>query len=151
MKDDSAPSLLDPGVLSALLRHLERTDVEEFEVMCGDARLFLRRDPGRLSAAVATVDRSDTSAAQVAQPGVPVPAPLTGVFYRRPGPEEAPFVQVGDVIEPGTIVGLIETMKMYNDVTSDIAGEIVSLVAGDGDLVTAGQPLLYVQAAEGVA
>jgi acetyl-CoA carboxylase biotin carboxyl carrier protein len=69
---------------------------------------------------------------------------VTGVFYLRPSPEEQNFVSVGDVIVVGQVVGLIETMKLFNEVTAEAAGQITSIQAHDGELVEAGQPLLYV-------
>jgi acetyl-CoA carboxylase biotin carboxyl carrier protein len=74
-----------------------------------------------------------------------VEAPLTGIFYIRPAPDEEPYVQPGSHVEPDDVVGLVETMKMYNEVTADVAGTVREIVVENGSLVEAGQPLLYVE------
>jgi len=69
-------------------------------------------------------------------------APLLGVF-------DAPaYVEVGDWIEPGQTVGLIEAMKVFNEINSEIEGRVVAITAGAGELVQAGQVLMMVELAE---
>lgn len=137
--EDQHPSLLDPTVLRRLFRQLESTDIDELEIVAGDARLFLRREPGKSSPIQAPPP------AESAPVGIPVPAPLTGVFYARSSPEQPPFVEPGAMVEPGQVVALIETMKLFNEVTVEVAGEVQSVVAHDGDLVETGQTLLYIR------
>jgi acetyl-CoA carboxylase biotin carboxyl carrier protein len=57
-------------------------------------------------------------------------------------------VAIGDPVEPGQVVALIETMKLFNEVTVDIAGEVISLPVAEGELVEAGQPLLFMRPRE---
>lgn len=78
---------------------------------------------------------------------VAVESPMVGVFYRSPSPEDPPFVNVGDVIHIGQTVGLIEAMKVYSDLPSEVAGRIVEIVAENGKLVKQGQPLYFVEPA----
>ncbi len=136
-------SLFDPETVRDLLRRLRSTDVDELEIVRGSSRLYLRREPGLDLEA-----RPDHVTAVRPHPGVPVVAPLTGVFYARPNPDEAPFVVVGDRVEPGQVVALIETMKLFNEVTVDVTGEVLSVAVADGSLVEVGQALLYVKVAE---
>jgi acetyl-CoA carboxylase biotin carboxyl carrier protein len=70
---------------------------------------------------------------------------LAGAYYSRPSPEQAAFVAVGDTVVAGQVVGLIETMKLFNEVTADVGGDVVEIAVSDGDLVAAGQPLLYIR------
>lgn len=136
--EDRRRSLLDPEVLRRLFRQLETTDIDELEVNVGDARLFLRREPGKRTLV-------QVPPAESAPAGIPVPAPLTGVFYARSSPDQAPFVEPGALVEAGQVVALIETMKLFNEVTVDVTGEVLSIAVRDGDLVETGQPLMYVQ------
>jgi len=142
-------SLLDANTLRRLFRDLEATDVDELEVVSGKSRLYVRREPGSRrhnterrpgTWSVPGLDRYNPAVL-----GVPVIAPLTGVFYSRARPDERPYVVVGDVVEIGQVVGLIETMKIYNEVTVDVAGEVLSVHGTDGELVESGQPLLYIR------
>jgi acetyl-CoA carboxylase biotin carboxyl carrier protein len=72
-------------------------------------------------------------------------SPMVGIFYEAPGPGESPFIQVGDVIQIGSIIGLIEAMKVYSEVPSEVAGRVVEIPAKNGVLVQQGEPLLYVE------
>jgi biotin carboxyl carrier protein len=137
MADES--SLLDPEMLRQLFRQLEQTDVDELEVSSGSTRIYIKREPGVRGAV------HEVRALEEARPaGVPVIAPLTGVFYSRPTPDQDSFVGVGDIVAPGQVVCVIETMKIYNPVTVEIAGEVIDVVVRDGALVEAGQPVMYV-------
>ncbi|RKN40590.1 acetyl-CoA carboxylase biotin carboxyl carrier protein [Micromonospora endolithica] len=82
-----------------------------------------------------------------APPAAPVHAlavrsPVVGTFYRAAEPGAAPFVAVGDVVRPGQVVGIVEAMKLMNEVTADRAGRVVEVLAGDGQPVEYDQPLL---------
>lgn len=134
--------LLDPATVRELLRHLEQTDVDELEVVSGEARLYVRREPGRRVLAAVPVEEALTAAPG---PGIPIPAPLTGVFYARPSPDQPAYVSPGDVIQPGQVIALIETMKLFNEVVAEIAGEVLSVTVEEGDLIEAGRPILYIR------
>lgn len=135
-------SLLDPDTIRQLLRRLEATDVEELEVVMGSSRLYLRRDPGKRS--VLQMDAESESPGR-GPAGVPVLAPLTGVYYSRPTPDQPVFAEPGMTVEAGQVVALIETMKLFNEVITEVSGEIVDILAHDGDLVEAGKPIMYVR------
>jgi len=79
------------------------------------------------------------------QVGTPIPCPMTGIYYTAPSPNDPPFVKPGDVIAPGQIIGLIEAMKVFNDVTSSIGGQVTKVAAESGQLVQQGEALIYVK------
>jgi acetyl-CoA carboxylase biotin carboxyl carrier protein len=66
---------------------------------------------------------------------VSIRPPLPGVFYHTPQPGAPPFVKVGDIVSPDTIIGIIETMKVMNGIPAGISGEIVEITSGHGDMV----------------
>ena len=74
-----------------------------------------------------------------------VNAPLTGIFYRSSSPQTEPFVQVGSKVEPGDVIGLIEAMKLFNEIRSTQSGRVRRIFAENGQLVRAHQPLLEVE------
>jgi len=76
-----------------------------------------------------------------------VNAPLTGIFYRSSSPQTEPFVQVGASVEPGDVIGLIEAMKLFNEIRSTASGRVRRIFAENGQLVRAHQPLLEVEPA----
>jgi acetyl-CoA carboxylase biotin carboxyl carrier protein len=76
-----------------------------------------------------------------------VKAPLTGIYYTAPSPGATPYVAVGDSIVVGQVIGLIEAMKLFNEIKSDVAGTVTRILAESGDLVKAKQPLIEIQPA----
>lgn len=72
-------------------------------------------------------------------------APLVGIFYRAPSPDAAPYIEVGDRVETGQVVCILEAMKMMNEITSDYAGIVTRIVPQSGQLVTAGEDLLWIE------
>ncbi|MDP8903883.1 MAG: acetyl-CoA carboxylase, partial [Chloroflexota bacterium] len=73
-------------------------------------------------------------------------APLTGLFYSAPSPGAEPYVRVGSEVHVGQVIGLIEAMKLFNEIKSDVAGRVVRVCVEDGGLVKAKQPLLELEA-----
>jgi acetyl-CoA carboxylase biotin carboxyl carrier protein len=141
---EESPSLLDPETLRSLLHQLESTDIDELEVVQGDSRVFLRREPGHRG----TYVRDEPAEAPLTDPAFAITAPLTGVFWGRPSPEQSAFVSEGEFVEPGQVVALIETMKLFNEVTADVFGKVTRIAVADGDLVELGEELLYVEPTE---
>jgi len=141
---ETCGSILDPNTLRHLFRQLEATDVDELEVQVGPSRLYLRREPGRRT----RVEPGEQPLEAQATDELVIAAPLTGMFYARPSPDQPAFVEPGGHVELGQVVALIETMKLFNEVTAEVAGEVLSVNAADGDLVEAGQPLMYVRMRE---
>jgi len=74
-------------------------------------------------------------------------APLTGTFYRAAGPEAPPFVEVGQTIVAGDTIGILEAMKVFNEVPAEVGGVVLEIPAENGALVQEGDPLLVVEIA----
>ena len=72
-------------------------------------------------------------------------SPMVGVFYRSPMPDAPEFVAVGDAVAAGDIVGLVEAMKIFNEVATEVGGEVVELCAGNEEFVKLGQPLVRIR------
>ncbi len=73
---------------------------------------------------------------------------MVGTFYRSPSPEAAPFVEVGDVIRKDTVVCIVEAMKVMNEIKSDCEGEVLAVLAQNGEAVEFDQPLFLVKPPE---
>lgn len=74
-----------------------------------------------------------------------ISAPAYGIFHQRPAPDSPPFVTVGDKVEKGQQVGLMESMKVFSAIEADASGTVITLLASDGEEVDAGAPLLRLQ------
>ena len=70
-----------------------------------------------------------------------ITSPLPGIFYRKPGPDKDPFVEVGDTVEVGQTIGLVEIMKQFTEVRSEFAGVLTSFDVDDHGMVTPGQAI----------
>jgi len=85
-------------------------------------------------------------AASVKEPaGSPIPSPMVGTFYRAASPEAEPFVSVGTRITPEKVLCIIEAMKVMNEIKAEVSGEIVEILAENGEPVEFGQPLFLVK------
>jgi biotin carboxyl carrier protein len=124
-----------------VVEDLSTSDVAEFELAQKEFRLRLRRNAGARPAAAAIRE----SAAPV---GLPIVAPFTGIFYRASSPTADPYVREGDWVDAGATVGLIETMKIFNEVKAEQPGRIERVLVAAGQLVHAGDPLVLLAPGE---
>ncbi len=100
-------------------------------------------DPAPLAANLAADD--PPAAVPSAEELHVIAAPLVGTFFHSPSPETEPFVQVGDRVRPGQVVCIIEAMKIMNEITADIEGEIVEILVASASPVEFDQPLLKIR------
>ncbi|MGE4358043.1 MAG: acetyl-CoA carboxylase biotin carboxyl carrier protein [Candidatus Omnitrophota bacterium] len=76
---------------------------------------------------------------------IQVKSPMIGTFYRSPHPDAPPFVEVGDIVEPGKVLCIIEAMKLMNEIKAEIKGKIIEVLINNGDPVEFGQPLFLIE------
>jgi acetyl-CoA carboxylase biotin carboxyl carrier protein len=76
---------------------------------------------------------------------VQINSPIVGTFYRSSSPERAAFAKVGDMVDKGTVVCIIEAMKLFNEIESEVKGKIVKVLVEDASPVEYGQPLFLVE------
>ncbi|HZU07864.1 MAG TPA: biotin/lipoyl-containing protein [Chloroflexota bacterium] len=122
-----------------LLAVIHETDIVELHYQGPALRLRLHRQPGRPPGAAGPAPPAGEQQALHV-----VRAPLTGVFYAAPAPQAEPYVREGDWVEPGKVVGLIETMKVFNEVHADTRGRVVRVHVRSGQLVHQDEPLLTI-------
>ncbi len=102
------------------------------------------------AAAPAPVAAAPVSPAPAPEPEsnlITIKAPMIGTFYRSAGPDKPPFINVGDEIAPGKVICIIEAMKLFNEIESDVKGKIVKVLADDASPVEYDQPLFLVEPA----
>jgi|SRR6185312_11488461 len=97
--------------------------------------------------ASATPEKPAKSAEPPAANTVTIKSPMIGTFYRSPSPDKPSFVNVGDDVEPGKVVCIIEAMKLFNEIESEVKGRIVKVLAEDASPVEYDQPLFLVEPA----
>ena len=154
MGDELRPAASDPEGSDPIVRRVRalldlaaRHRLAELQISAGDFRLKVRSGEGasqgqmRFTLADAPGDESTVPAVNDEQDGHLITAPMIGTFYAAPAPGEPPFVSVGDTVEPGQTIAIIEAMKIMNEIQSDRAGAIDEVLAQNGQGVEFGQPL----------
>jgi acetyl-CoA carboxylase biotin carboxyl carrier protein len=142
----------DSATLKELLALMHEHDLDRLKVKVGDAVYeIVRREPAT-AAAPAVVQHAAAPAATPNEPSPAGPAnvkkvvaPLTGVFYRSPSPDAEPYVHIGDRVESGDVICILEAMKLFNEIQSDYAGTVVRIVPGNGELVSQGEDLFWIE------
>lgn len=159
--------------LEILVREFQASDLIDLHVRTAEFELFLSRDPQAgapwasgggmpagtaspaspalpaaqafASAANALAPAQARTAAVIPEGYVVVRAPYLGTFYRSPKPGEPNFVELGDTVEPGTDLCLVEVMKLFTAVRSQIRGLVREVYVSDGEMVTEGQPMFALE------
>jgi acetyl-CoA carboxylase biotin carboxyl carrier protein len=78
---------------------------------------------------------------------ITVKSPIIGTFYRKPSPDKSVFVEVGDSVSPGSVLCVIEAMKLFNEIESEVSGKIVKVLVDDSSPVEFDQPLFLIDPA----
>ncbi|MBL7754718.1 MAG: acetyl-CoA carboxylase biotin carboxyl carrier protein [Chitinophagaceae bacterium] len=164
----SAPAVFNIDEINLLLQAVNHSNVNELKLEKGDFKIRIRQGHVSVSAPVAhTVAPAAPSPAPVAAPAPVVPAapaapvaaesgsenlitiksPMIGTFYRSSGPGKPTFVNVGDDIKVGQVLCIVEAMKLFNEIESEVSGKVVKVLADDATPVEYDQPLFLVQPA----
>lgn len=133
--------------------------IDELELEKSGVRLRIKRasNHGGAGAAVSTATAT-VSTPTISSPAAPqqtpaeiedalyyVKSPIVGTFYKAASPTSDPFISVGDVVEKGSVVCIIEAMKLMNEIESDVAGEVVSILVENGQPVEYGEKLFAIR------
>ena len=148
---------MDLTDLKGIISLMQRTDLTELEIEVQDLKLRLARPSANIQTALTQIPVAHL-------PATPAPteklnpnenlqakdnqnlfkSPMVGTFYRRPGPEEPSYVEVGSKVKAGDVLCIIEAMKVMNEIKADTAGTIDEILHEDGDTVEYGQPLFRI-------
>jgi acetyl-CoA carboxylase biotin carboxyl carrier protein len=155
--------MMDIRKVKKLIELLEESGISEIEISEGEESVRISRypKPGTVTTTVAPVAApapspaptaaSGAAAAAPAEPAAPpvrgqqVTAPMVGTFYSGPAPGSKPFVEIGTEVKPGDTLCVIEAMKMMNQIESEFAGRVVSILVENGSPVEFGQPLFVIE------
>ena len=144
---------MDIRKIKKLIEMLQDSDLKEIEVSQGDESVRISRDNKSQTYAEPIIQKQVVHEANiVSQEEIPqeevkgnkVTSPIVGTFYRKPSPDKDPFIKVGDVVQEGDILCIIEAMKMMNEIKSDFSGKVVSIDVEDGQPVEYGQHIITI-------
>ncbi|TME65150.1 MAG: biotin carboxyl carrier domain-containing protein [Chloroflexi bacterium] len=140
------------AIVPELLERLARDEVHELETRRGGVRVRVAKLDAAIPAAVvptgARASAQQPAAGAVAAKTTQAPtinAPLTGIFYRSPSPQAQAYVQVGSTVGVGEVIGLIEAMKLFNEIHATASGRVSRIFIENGQLVRAHQPLVELE------
>jgi acetyl-CoA carboxylase biotin carboxyl carrier protein len=151
---------MDIRKVKKLIELLEESGVSEIEIKEGEETVRIsRHPPGGVHTYAAPMAYAPQAAPLAAAPPAPlaaatapahapdkvVTAPMVGTFYSAPAPGAKPFVEIGSEVKPGDVLCIIEAMKMMNQIESDKAGKVVSVLVKNGDPVEFGQSLFVIE------
>lgn len=151
---------MDIRKVKKLIELLEESGIAEIEIKEGEESVRISRQPtGAVAShfpvyapppapaamAVAAPPAESAAASASKSNDYTVQAPMVGTFYSAPAPGAKPFVQIGDEVKVGQVLCIIEAMKMMNQIESDRAGKITSVLVQNGDPVEFGQALFSIQ------
>lgn len=147
--------------VKTLAEALDGSDISELDLTENGLRILIRRqsEPVMLVAPAVSAQRARVNgaahkrglpkrtevAAPVPEPGIAIVAPLTGVFYSSPSPSSGSFIEVGQPVQAGQVVCIVEAMKVFNEIRTEMSGTVIAIVAKNGQLVQKGEPLIRVQ------
>lgn len=151
--------------LKALIKMVTDTDISEFRMENKEEKIVIKRGPEKefvqmtapiaaaqvamAAPAAASVAPPQTSAAETATPiddrYEQIPSPIVGTMYHKPSPDADLFVKVGDVVEPGQTLCLVEAMKMFNEIDAEFKCKIIEILKDDATPVEYGESLFLVE------
>lgn len=160
---------MDFKQIQELIKMINKSNIGELTVEQKDFKVTIKQKVDNITQVV-SASAPVMQAAPVAQAAAPTPSaaspadkpvaaaaapsntitiksPMIGTFYRKAGPDKPNFVEVGDVIEPGKVVCIIEAMKLFNEIESEVKGKIVKILVDDASPVEYDQPLFLVEPA----
>ena len=133
-----------------IVKLMEEHDLTEVDLQQGDDRIKLGRGGPAPVAPVAAPAAAAPAAAPVASAAVDdgsitINAPMVGTFYSKANPESEPFVQVGQMVSPDTIVCIVEAMKVFNEIPAECSGKVLEVLVADQQAVDFGKPMFRIQ------
>lgn len=162
---------IDIGEIQKLIRMIERSPINEFELVENDLKIRISKNGASGSVTMVSAPQMPSMApmgyptqapiVQAALAAVPaaasapapapsanlvdIKAPMVGTFYRAPSPDTDPYVRVGDIVEPGKVLCIIEAMKLMNEIEAEFKGRVVDVLAENAQPVEFGQVMFRIE------
>ena len=138
---------MDIRKIKKLIEMLQESDLMEIEVKEGEESVRIARGGqivAQSSQSFAPVTETISLPVAVEDLGSSITSPIVGTFYRKPAPDKAAFVEVGDHVNVGDVVCIVEAMKMMNEIKSELTGTVTAIKVDDGEPVEFDQQLIIV-------
>ena len=146
---------MDIRKIKTLIEMLEASNLNEIEVSQGEESVRISKSSGEVKVLQdsniginnesQSINKIDNNQIENEIKGNQVTSPIVGTFYRKPSPDKEPFVKVGDIVNKGDVLCIIEAMKMMNEIKSEFDGQISSIEVDDGQPVEFGQTIIVIE------
>ena len=146
---------MDIRKIKTLIEMLEASNLNEIEVSQGEESVRISKSSGEIKVLQdsniginnepQSINKIDNNQIENEIKGNQVTSPIVGTFYRKPSPDKEPFVKVGDIVNKGDVLCIIEAMKMVNEIKSEFDGKISSIEVDDGQPVEFGQTIIVIE------
>ena len=146
---------MDIRKIKTLIEMLEAPNLNEIEVSQGEESVRISKSSGEIKVLQdsniginnesQSINKIDNNQIENEIKGNQVTSPIVGTFYRKPSPDKEPFVKVGDIVNKGDVLCIIEAMKMMNEIKSEFDGKISSIEVDDGQPVEFGQTIIVIE------
>ena len=146
---------MDIRKIKTLIEMLEASNLNEIEVSQGEESVRISKSSGEVKVLqdsniginneYQSINKIDNNQIENEIKGNQVTSPIVGTFYRKPSPDKEPFVKVGDIVNKGDVLCIIEAMKMMNEIKSEFDGKISSIEVDDGQPVEFGQTIIVIE------
>ena len=141
----------DTDYIEKLAKIITDNELTEISLEDGEQAITIRKDMPEVISTIPSVQAPVPVQNIQSEPkpevkrGNAIVSPMVGMFYTKPSPDSEPFVKVGDTVNVGDTVCIIEAMKMMNEIESEFSGKIIEVCVADGEPVEYGQVLMYVE------
>ena len=141
------------GHIDEVAKLISEYNLSEAELEVDDFKIVLRRQRPPVMVGTPAPQQFIEQAVEAApiapvaapvQAGTPISSPMMGIYYASSSPSADPYVKEGDTVTAGQVIGLIEAMKVFNEIQSSVSGTVKKIVAEGGDIVNPGDPLMYI-------
>lgn len=157
---------MDINLIKKLIKIVEQSEITEFSVQEGDLKIKISKNshvgtqavfqqmpavipemaakipvPGSIQEEPKLLETKEEKKSNLHE----IRSPIVGTFYRAPAPDADPYVQVGDIVQPGTVLCIVEAMKLMNEIESDVSGKIVKILVENATPVEYNQPLFLIE------
>jgi acetyl-CoA carboxylase biotin carboxyl carrier protein len=154
---------MDLNLIKKLIKILETSTITDLEIEENDYRIKIAKKVRTFSAGdqshivhhvspapgsssiEAQVEKKTSQQDETKKDQHVILSPIVGTFYRAPAPDADSYIQVGDVVSPGTVLCIVEAMKLMNEIESDVSGKVIKILAENGKPVEFNQPLFLIQ------
>ena len=135
---------MDTEKIKSIMQMFEESQISKMDLTDGDLHITLEKDVEVKQVVTPVVEQSVQEEKREEQVGTPIKSPIVGTYYQSSGAGKEPYVKVGDMIQEGDTICIIEAMKVMNEIKATVSGKVLSIEVQDGETVEYDQTLMMI-------